>query len=120
LNLKVKVRKSKMRWENLRKDEEDPYVLVNPLGLGPLLLMFVGEELGGDFFATGWVLKEVWQDLEIEMYFKSVCKYKKYMFQGRCLFVFFFFSFDIDDCYALEFYFTFELYHIVGIYSFLF
>jgi len=54
------------------------------------------------------------------MYFKSVCKYKKYMFQGRGLFVFFFFSFDIDDCYALKFYFTFELYHIVGIYSFLF
>ncbi len=38
----------KQRWENLWEDEEDPYVLVNLLGLGPFLLMFVGEELGGE------------------------------------------------------------------------
>jgi hypothetical protein len=81
-----------MRWENLREDEEDPHVLVNLLGLGPFLLMFVGEELGGDFLVMLWgggggagggVLWEVWQKFEIKMYLKSVCRHKKYMFQGR-------------------------------------
>jgi hypothetical protein len=35
-------------------------VLVNLLGLGPFLLMFVEEELGGDFLVMLWgLLREV-------------------------------------------------------------
>jgi hypothetical protein len=112
------VRKSKMRWENLREeDKEDPYVLVNLLGLGPFLLMFVWRgawrRFPRDVVGVWKKLDKIWRSRRISkvcVNTRNICSK-----EGR-LYLCFFSSFDIDDCYALAFDFTFELYHIVDIY----